>query len=119
MHITTETLALPINSRFPANVSKVAEESAAKLSTMLPFVCFKRRRRYAVHPEHLKLLTEESQLSPAAPHSKRMDCRESMSHSRCVSLVQRKILTKGRFGREGLRLKPDSYSGSNTDGLTV
>lgn len=35
-----------------------------------------------------------------------------------MSLVQRKILTEGRFGQEGLGLKPVSYSGSNTDGLT-
>lgn len=77
------------------------------------FVCYK--RRYAVYLEHLKLLVEGSWLSPTAPRNK--DCRESMSHSRCVSLVQRKILTEGRFGQEGLRFV--SYSGSNTDGLTV
>lgn len=86
--------------------------AAAKISTML-FVCYK--RRYAVYLGHLKLLVEGSWLSPTAPRNK--DCRESMSHSRCVSLVQRKILTEGRFGQEGLRFV--SYSGSNADGLTV
>lgn len=52
-------MALLVNSTFPANVLKVAEESAAKISTMFPFVCYKHMRRYAVHPEHLKLLTGE------------------------------------------------------------
>lgn len=86
--------------------------AAAKIRAMLPFVRCKHRRRHAVHPEHVKLLTGELVVSNGNSQQQ----QKNGLQGKCE--LQQMCVT-GAAGQEGLGFKPFPYSGSNADGSII